>query len=132
MSKTIYLERANRKLVCHCACRESLISSPPQMDCPWCGCGWLFTCIVCRKAYAFARGVEIEQSLVELAEEDLTAKFDTKPSDVDVARWVEWMSVLLKGVEPGRDYVYLDGFYVPADTGPLGFEGWHAHHDLPW
>jgi hypothetical protein len=133
MAKTIYLERANRDLVCHCRCRQSLISAPSQMDCPWCGCGWLFTCMNCRKAYAFARGVEVDQALEDLAREDLAARDGGAAAErEDVDRWVEWMGVLLRGVEPGRQYVYFDGYYVDVETGPVGFDGWHSRHDLPW
>ena len=132
MPKTLYLERANKDVICHCRCRQSLISSPSQMDCPWCGCGWLFTCTNCRKAYTFARGVEVDQTLEELATEDLRSRTGEEPEAEEVARWVEWMSVLLKAVEVGREYVYFDGYYIDAETGPVEFDGFHSKHDLPW
>ena len=41
--KTIYLEKDNDQLVSFCSCEPAYITYPPQLDCPWCGCGWLFT-----------------------------------------------------------------------------------------
>lgn len=48
MTKTIYLIKDNDDLCSHCACETAYITFPPQMDCPWCGCGWLFSCTACR------------------------------------------------------------------------------------
>jgi hypothetical protein len=132
MPRTIYLERANRNGVCHCRCRNSMVAAPVQMDCPWCGCGWLFTCLNCRKSYMFARGVEVDETLAELAEMDLAARRGTDLELTDADRWVEWMATLLKAVEVGHEYVYLDGFFIDVDTSPLRFDGWHSRHDLPW
>lgn len=129
---TIYLERANKNLICHCRCRRSLIAAPVQMDCPWCGCGWLFTCVNCRKAYTFARGVEVDESLEDLAKLDLEGRRGTELEVDDLPKWVDWMRILLKGVEPGREYVYLDGYFIDVETGPMQFDGWHSRHDLPW
>jgi hypothetical protein len=52
VAKHLYLRKANDDFVSHCKCpkADSLISSPGQMDCPWCGCGWLFICSRCNKA----------------------------------------------------------------------------------
>ena len=132
MPKTLYLERANKQLVNHCRCRIALAAAPVQMDCPWCGCGWLFTCLNCRKPFTFARGVEVDESLEELAALDIAAREGTELELDDPARWVDWMQVLLKPVEPDREYVYLDGFFIDVETAPLRFDGWYSRHDLPW
>jgi hypothetical protein len=132
MAKTVYLERANKDFVCHCRCRQAVVAAPVQMECPWCGCGWLFTCLNCRKNFTFGRGVEVDETLEELGAMDLAARRGTELELDDLGRWVEWMGVLLKGIEPGREYVYLDGFFIDAETTPLRFEGWHSRHDLPW
>jgi hypothetical protein len=128
---TIYLERANTDLICYCHCERSLVGSPMQLDCPWCGCGWLFNCMECHKAYAFARGVEIEQSLEQLAEIDLRGKSKKPATAQSIADWVEWMKILLKVVLPGETYAYIDGWYLPIHSAPVQFEGWHARHHLP-
>jgi hypothetical protein len=109
-----------------------MAAAPVQMDCPWCGCGWLFTCLNCRKQFTFARGVEVEESLDELAQLDLEARRGTDLELTDAAGWVRWMGTLLKAVEVGREYVYLDGFFIDTETVPLKFDGWHSRHDLPW
>jgi hypothetical protein len=131
MAEIIYLERANTKLICHCKCAHSLVSTPSQMDCPWCGCGWLFTCIHCRKAYAFARGVVIDIPLADLAEQDLLGKYKARPTREQIDQWVEWMRLMMKSVQPEREYVYFDGSYFPSDSTTLEFEGIHARHNLP-
>ena len=132
MSKTIYLERSNKELVCHCRCRQAVIAAPVQMESPWTGEGWLFTCMNCRKNFSFARGVLVEESLEELAVVDLEARKGTELELEDAGRWVEWMRTLLKAVEVGKEYVYLDGYFIDVETVPLRFEGWHSRHDLPW
>ncbi len=39
--KTVYLVKANDDLVSHCRCERTFIGAPSQIDCPWCGCGWV-------------------------------------------------------------------------------------------
>lgn len=134
MAKTLYLAKADDRLLSHCACRpaEALITSPPQMDCPWCGCGWLFTCIACRKAFTFARTVETDHSLAELAEMDLRGG-GFKATKSAVRDWVGLMSEFLDGIEPGEEYVVLDYTRIPTDyEPPVQFRGVYADHDLPW
>src|SRR4051812_13993920 len=129
MGKTVYLAKANDKLISHCKCNKSLITWPPQLDCPWCGCGWLFTCINCRKAFTFANGIEVDEPLDEIAGREL-AKWkngrDLEKGEVD--QWVEGMSVLLKNIEPGVEYVYLDGWFIQSDSESFEITGWHATH----
>ena len=131
ISKLIYLAKANDDLVSHCECGgDALITFPPQMDCPWCGCGWLFGCLNCRKAFTFAVGVETDESWETLARRDFADYPGEQPTDEQVAQWVAAMRELTAGIEPGREYVYLDGLIVAADTEALRFHGWHAEHDL--
>jgi hypothetical protein len=74
---TTFLTKASDMVISHCRCpsENALIMFPAQMDCPWCGCGWLFTCRTCRKAFTFATAVEVEASLEELARQDLSSGF---------------------------------------------------------
>jgi hypothetical protein len=85
----------------------------------------------CHKAYAFARGIEVAQTLEELAYLDWQGKSNTVPTREEIDDWVESMRILLKEVRPGQTYVYLDGWYVPIDLKPVRLEGWHSMHDLP-
>lgn len=125
-----YLIKDNNDLVSHCECDTALITFPPQMDCPWCGCGWLFTCIECRSAFTFARGVELDESWFELARRDLTNNWGKEPGDDDVEQWVAAMQEMLSDIEVGRQYVCLDGLFIPTDAAGVEFEGWHAFHDF--
>ena len=52
-----YIAKANNDVLSHCQCADTLAAGPAQLDCPWCGCGWLFSCIKCRKAFTFGRVV---------------------------------------------------------------------------
>jgi hypothetical protein len=128
----IYLKKANDDLVSHCRCAEALITFPPQMDCPWCGCGWLFTCIACRKAFAFAEGVLVDETWEETATRDLSNRSKTEPSHKDVSLWVGAMKELLADVRVGQRYVCLDGLFISADATSIQFAGWHSRHDLPF
>jgi hypothetical protein len=130
MTKHLWLAKANDNLVSFCACGNSLISSPPQLDCPWCGCGWLFSCIKCRKAFTFAKVVEIDQSLEQLARRDLFARSDEEPSREQIDEWVAFMKDYLRDVKPGEEYVAFDGRVVATSMQRLDFDGWHATHQL--
>jgi hypothetical protein len=128
----IYLRKANNDLISHCECAEGYISAPRQMDCPWCGCGWLFTCSECRKAFTFAEAVEVDFSLEEMARRDVRhwSRAGTQPSEEDVRSWVEFMGVFLRGAKLGNRYVYFDSYVVPVDANGLTIEGIHSSHDL--
>lgn len=131
---TLYLAKDNDELISHCKCTTTaLVSVPGQMDCPWCGCGWLFTCITCRKAFTFAKAINIDTPLAELAHRDLAAFLGEEPDPKDVGLWVKDMEMLMEGVELGKRYVYLDGFFLPANTDEkIDVEGIYATHKLPW
>ncbi len=131
-TKHLYLKKANDQLVCHCTCADAPITFPPQMDCPWCGCGWLFCCANCRKAFTFAVAVELNESWEETARRDLNGRgpgFDA-PTEDDIAAWVEAMQEMCKEIEPGEEYVYLDGWFIPTATDEIEIEGMHSFHEL--
>jgi hypothetical protein len=100
------------------------------MDCPWCGCGWLFICSRCRKAFTFAEAVEIKESWEETADRAIRGLFQREPEPREVDEWVGFMKILLKGVRAGEKYVYLDGWVIPANAAGVRIEGWHSQHDL--
>jgi len=130
MSGTVHLAKANDDLICHCHCATALVSWPPQMDCPWCGCGWLFVCMECRKPFTFAVGIEVGELLEAIGRRDLLRSWGEVPTVDDVREWVAAMRVLLKGVKVGKKYVYLDGLVHPADAQAVSFEGWAARHSF--
>lgn len=130
MSSHLYLIKESDDLVSHCHCESAYVTFPPQMDCPWCGCGWLFTCIDCRKAFAFARAVEVTESWDDLGRRDLTNRWGEPPADEELHDWVEAMQELMADLEEGELYVYLDGQFIPVECAGAEFEGWHSRHDL--
>jgi hypothetical protein len=132
LAKHLYLRKANDQLISHCRCAaaDALISSPGQMDCPWCGCGWLFTCVVCRRAFTFAEAVEVDESWEAIAERDIRGLYRRAPEEGEIEDWVESMQILLRDIEPGKQYVYLDGWVIRIDAEDIQIEGWHSRHEL--
>src|SRR5437868_4230473 len=110
MSKHNYLRKANDDFVSHCKCNkvDALISSPGQMDCPWYGCGWLFVCNQCRRAFTFAEAVEVEESWEVTADRSIRGRFQRPPEPGEVEEWIGFMKILLDGIETGQKYVYFD------------------------
>jgi hypothetical protein len=128
----VYLVRASDRLVCHCRCDPAYITFPPQMDCPWCGCGWLFTCTKCRKAFTFARGIVLNEPWRATALRDLAGKWGRDPEEDEIEQWIEAMQVILKDVVEGQEYVCVDGWVIGADEEAVVMDGWHSRHELPF
>jgi len=124
----LYLVKKNDDVISHCKCEESLVGEEGQLDCPWCGCGWLFSCSKCRKAFTFAEAVEIEKTWEEIAHEDLTAYYNREPTETDISEWVQRMKYMMSHIRLGETYVYLDGCYIPAKDKDIKFEGLYANH----
>jgi hypothetical protein len=132
VAKHLYLRKANDDLVSHCRCAASdaLISSPGQMDCPWCGCGWLFICSRCRKAFTFAEAFEINESWERTADRTIRSLYQREPERGEAKEWIGFMKILLKGIQRSQQYVYLDGWVIPTTAQGVHIEGWHSQHDL--
>ena len=126
--KIIYLKKANNDVVGNCKCKDGRISYPPQMDCPWCGCGWLFTCMTCRKAFTFAVGVELEATWEDLSREDWKAWGLTRISTKNIKSWIADMKALLGDVKVGETYACIDGKVFPKDSRKIEFDGIYASH----
>jgi hypothetical protein len=126
----LYLMKENNDLVSHCRCSSALITFPPQQSCPWCGCGWLFTCIRCRKAFTFARAVAVDESWEAIAHRDLANFAQWEPEPSAVVDHANALRDLHTDVVEGVTYVCLDGVFIPSDAGFVRFDGWHARHSL--
>ena len=126
----VYLRKSSDEVINHCHCGDGRISYPGQMDCPWCGCGWLFSCLTCRKAFTFAEGFELDSTLEALARESIRQLWDEDPKGDDVAAWAGDMEQILEDVEVGKRYVIIDGQVIPADCEGAEFNGWFASHKL--
>lgn len=127
----LFLRKANDDLVSHCKCEPFWISPPGQMDCPWCGCGWLFACPKCRSAYTFAVAAKCDLTWEELAHLDLDSRYDDPPTDEDIDLWIDFMKQFTEDIEEGQQYVYFDGWAIPVDAEEFDVEGIYANHQLP-
>jgi hypothetical protein len=130
MSAHVYLTKANNDLVSFCKCDSALITSPPQADCPWCGCGWLFTCINCRKAFTFATAIETDRSWEDLSRADLRGELQVDPSADQIAEWISFMKSYIGDAIVGATYVAFDGRLIATTQTHIEFDGWHATHKL--
>jgi hypothetical protein len=126
----IHLVKVNDDLVSHCKCEQGIVGDPGQLDCLWCGCGWLFSCSKCRKAFSFAIAVEIDKTWEELATEDLYSYNKQTPDDDSVADWIKNMKAMTEHIELGQSYVYLDGCFIPAEEENFQFTGHKTEHHL--
>jgi len=124
----LYLVKKNDEFISFCSCKESLVGDPGQLDCPWCGCGWLFSCTKCRKAFSFAVAVEIDKTWEEIAAEDLYGYNKKQPTPEEISEWVEFMKAMQGEIELGKTYVYLDGVFISAEEENFSMEGWYANH----
>jgi hypothetical protein len=132
MESHLYLVKDSDTLISYCRCKNALIGHPAQMDCPWCGCGWLFNCLECTLAFSFARAIEITEPWESLAHRNLTKIFGRKPTLEQIEDWCETMQDLHADVEYGERYVNLDGYFIPADSPEIAIDGWYARHELPF
>ncbi|MES2933617.1 MAG: hypothetical protein V4805_09040 [Pseudomonadota bacterium] len=128
----VYLVKKNDEFISFCSCKESLVGDPGQLDCPWCGCGWLFSCAKCRKAFSFAVAAEINKTWEEVAAEDLYGYNRKQPTHEEISEWVEVMKTMQSEIELGQTYVYLDGVFIPADEENFSMVGWYAKHEFAY
>ena len=137
--RTLYLVKASNDYVSWCECEDAPIGLPRQESCPWCGCGWLFTCIHCRKAFTFARAVLLAEPLEDLArlQAPMVRRLlfpDGREIKNTIARtaadWCALMRPFLRGLELGKTYVYFDGAVVRTDAGTVRLAGKRRSHDI--
>ncbi len=124
-----YIAKANNDVISDCKCADALAAGPAQLDCPWCSCGWLLTCIKCRKDFTFGRVVDVDRSYASIVREDFTNRGEAASED-EVTDGAEWMAEALADLKIGDTVVYLDGSYLPLDTTNFAYDGWHAQHDF--
>ncbi|MEW4455468.1 hypothetical protein AB1L30_22555 [Bremerella sp. JC817] len=129
----LFLKKANDDLVSHCKCSPSVwIAGPGQLDCPWCGCGWLFICPQCRRAFTFAVAESCDLTWEELAWHDLKTRYSEPPTDEEVEMWIDCMKSVVGDLEEGKQYVYLDFYAIPVDAENFDFDGMFSQHKLLW
>lgn len=128
-----FLFKANDDVISHCRCTDSPPAmSSGQLDCPWCGCGWLIACSTCKKSYTYAVVREIDTPLDELARRERTIrKLDDYVDEEGIADWVTFMTEELEPFSDGQIVVYLDGGYFSVEARDVAFTGIYATHELP-
>ncbi len=126
-----FLFKANNDGISHCVCEDEPAMSTTQLDCPWCGCGWLISCSKCKKAFTYAVIRHTDLSLVELGRREVESRGLTgKVTEEEIAEWAEAMAEDLEQFDEGQIVVYLDGSYFPVDATDVSFDGYFAHHDF--
>src|SRR3546814_15134276 len=100
--------------------------SSGQLDCPWCGCGWLIPCLTCRKSFTFAEVREMDIPLIEVGRREVVARGLTNVSEEEIAEWAEGMAEALDEFEVGDVVVYLDGHYWKRDAVNIVFGGYYV------
>jgi len=126
-----YIAKANDDVLSHCACTGALASPPGQLDCPWCGCGWMICCTECGKAFVYAKIVEVDATYKDLISADYRRRGYKTVSNENIAQDADAMERALTPFRVGEVIVYFDGSYFSLEgDGPVEFEGWYASHKL--
>ena len=123
------IAKANDEAISFCECEDAVAAYPGQLDCPWCGCGWLFSCLRCQKAFTFGRVVETDRSLRELVETDCRTRGLDLTEDL-VEEWIDYFAWATQIPAPGDEVIYLDGYVMGVETEDVEFTGWYATHHL--
>ncbi|TMJ11307.1 MAG: hypothetical protein E6G94_16315 [Alphaproteobacteria bacterium] len=124
--------KANDDVLSHCTCAaaEAPATSSSQLDCPWCGCGWLISCGTCGKAFTSAEVRETDVPLVEFGRREVAMRGLEHVSEAEIADWAEGMAEMLDNFEVGDTIAYLDGSYWQVDETGIHFDGYYASHRL--
>ena len=125
-----FLFKANDEVLSFCTCEGQPAMSTGQLDCPWCGCGWMISCSNCTKSFIFAEVRETDIPLIELGRREAAARGLTDVSEQDAAEWAEGMAEAFADFEVGDIVVYLDGHYWHRDATDIAFDGYFASHRL--
>jgi hypothetical protein len=136
-----YLIRSSTDVICHCKCPEAdaLVAHPigAQAGCPWCGCGWLWSCTVCRKSFTFAKVVDLPMPYADFVHDD-ALRWGMSADEVNgkrggrlVAQGAEILKRFTAPLLVDREYVLLDQCAVLAYEPVIGLVGKVRVHDFP-
>lgn len=126
---TKFIFKANDDVLSFCTCEDAPAMSTGQLDCPWCGCGWMISCSRCTKSFIFAEVRETDIPLIELGRREAAARGLTV-SEQEVSEWADGMADAFADFEVGDILVYLDGHYWHRDSTDIAFDGDFASHRL--
>jgi hypothetical protein len=104
--------------------------STGQLDCPWCGCGWLIGCSKCQRAFTFAEVRETDIPIAELGRREAKARGLSVVAEEEIAEWAEGMTEALDHFDIGDIVIYLDGSYWTVDSTNIEFTGYFAKHQF--
>lgn len=124
------LAKANDDVLSHCQCSTSLASIPGQLDCPWCGCGWLIGCTQCRRVFTYARVVEVDTDYKTYIQTDRRLGEFAEFDPFELEDCASWLEETLADIPVGKTVVYLDGLYFDVEADLGAFEGLYALHEL--
>lgn len=97
-----------------------------QLDCPWCGCGYMFSCAVCHYAFTFSEAVELSVDPEALA---IRVGGRVGLDHSVLQRRTESLCSFEQRLTLGTRYAALDGSIFSRDE-PAVFVGIHAVHDF--
>lgn len=124
-----FLIKANDEVLSHCSCVSPLAAGSSQLDCPWCGCGWLICCQDCGKAFTYARVVQTDLSYDQIVRRDFSRRgYDLTEAQIsDIANW---LADAMAPFELDEIVVYLDGAYFAVKQRDINFTGFFARHQM--
>ena len=129
----IYLRKAIEPGVvnwCECA-QENALAVVSQASCPWCGCGYLWSCITCRNSFTIAEAVEVPLTFDEIRELDARGFFGEERRPPGMVKWRNEASAFsTENLVLGAKYVYLDGSAHDVRADGLHFRGRIKQHSL--
>ncbi|KTE29509.1 MULTISPECIES: hypothetical protein [unclassified Sphingopyxis] len=125
-----FLFKANDAILSFCRCEGEPAMSGGQLDCPWCGCGWMIACSKCSKSFIFAEVRETDVPLIELGRREVARRGLRGVTEQDIADWAEDMAADLAPFAAGDIVAYLDGSYFRLDATDIEFDGYYAAHKL--
>ena len=99
-----FLFKANDDVLSHCGCSGEPAMSTGQLDCPWCGCGWLIACSNCAKSFTYAVVRETHVPLVELGRREVRRRGIKSVTEEEIEDWFssgDAFYAVLRGTEPG-------------------------------
>jgi hypothetical protein len=128
--KQKFFFKASDDVLSFCQCDDEPAMSSGQLDCPWCGCGWMIACSKCTKSYVFAEVRETDIPLAELARREAKTLGLKDVTKDDIRLWVDDMTETLSHFDVGDTVVYLDGAYWTVDSTHLKYDGYYASHKL--
>ena len=125
---TRFLFKASDAILSHCTCENEPAMSTCQLDCPWCGCGWLISCSKCGKAFTLGEIRETDLNLEELGRREAESRELSGITEDDVKQWALGMAEAFEPFDVGDVVVYLDGAYWTIDSEEVEFDGYFASH----